>query len=290
MNVQQYVDKLFERYENNADMEDFKEELCSNLQERIKYMEKKGIDSKEAFQKATDELGDITEIANQISNEKRKEYIENMYMKTKNYLDVQHIIGYLLAGGGLAVGVIFTLLAYLNSGKPVVGIGELIPFFILPVCAFVFLGLTQETARKFPMSWKRAIFYVVAVAVILFGLIVFALTFFVGDLGLEEALGTLIPFVIPGALLMAFLVLTEKSRNKPWVIEQEAAWAENVGDQFADPHTATKFGLFSGALWIFAIALFITLGFLFSFAYSWLVFVFAIAVQLLIQAFMMSKK
>lgn len=103
MDVQQYVDKLFAGYESNADMEDFKEELCSNLQERIKYMEKKGMGSKEAFQKATEELGDITEVANQISNEKRKEYIENMYMKTKNYLDVPHIIGYLLAGGLLAV-------------------------------------------------------------------------------------------------------------------------------------------------------------------------------------------
>ncbi len=290
MNVQQYVDKLFAGYESNADMEDFKEELCSNLQERIKYMEKKGMDSKEAFKKATDELGDITEIANQISNEKRKEYIENMYMKTKNYLDVPHIIGYLLAGGLLAIGIIFTLLAFLRTGDPVAGLGSLIPFFILPVCAFVFLGLTQETARNFPMPWKRALVYVAAVAVILFGVVIFALTFFVGELGLEEALGTLIPFVIPGSLLMAFLVLTEKNRKKPWVIEQEVNWAAQVGDQFSDPHTATKFGLFSGALWIFAIALFITFGFLFSFAYSWLVFVFAVAAQLLVQAFMMSKK
>jgi hypothetical protein len=53
-----------------------------------------------------------------------------------------------------------------------------------------------------------------------------------------------------------------------------------------DPVIASRFGMFSGAIWIFAAGLFILLGFLIGFKFSWLVFVFAIAFQLLVQGFM----
>jgi hypothetical protein len=42
-------------------------------------------------------------------------------------------------------------------------------------------------------------------------------------------------------------------------------------------------------LWIFAIGLFVTLGFLIGFKFSWLVFVFATAFELFIQALLQSK-
>jgi hypothetical protein len=176
-------------------------------------------------------------------------------------------------------------LAYFASGDITSGLGALIVFFIGPVCGFVFLGLTQETARNNPMSWKRALFYVAAVGVILFGLFVFAMNF-IEESGVERTLasiGSLLPFVLPGSVVLAYLLLTEKNRHKPWVVEQQAAWAERMKEQFADPYAATRFGLFSGALWIFAIALFAGLGFLIGFQYSWLVFLFAVAGQLLIQ-------
>ena len=99
-----------------------------------------------------------------------------------------------------------------------------------------------------------------------------------------SSIGSLIPFALPGSVLLAFLLLTEKSRHKPWVVEQQAAWAERMKEQFADPYAAMRFGLRSGALWIFAAALFIALGFMIGFQYSWLAFLFAIAAQLLILA------
>lgn len=308
MNVRDYVDNLFRDYQDSADMADFKEEVCCNLQERIDYLIKKGVAKEEAFKKATAELGDISEAADQIGNYKRKEVIADMYMKTKSYMKTWQKISYTVAGGLLTLGIIFTLVSYFATGSnPLVGIATLIPFLIIPVCGFVFLGLTQETARNYPMSWKRALFYVASVAVILFGLIIFALMFFTslvdvnGEIHavigspngmkreLHAVIATLIPFFLPGSVVLAFLILTEKSRHKPWVVEQEAAWAERMKEQFADPYAATRFGLFSGALWIFAIALFVALGFMIGFGYSWLVFLLAVAVQMLIQASMMPK-
>jgi len=59
--------------------------------------------------------------------------------------------------------------------------------------------------------------------------------------------------------------------------------------QFGDPSRETKFGLYTAALWIFAIALSVSMGFYIGFHYSWIVLVFAVAVQLLLQAVLYPK-
>ncbi|AKB78597.1 hypothetical protein MSHOH_2114 [Methanosarcina horonobensis HB-1 = JCM 15518] len=291
MDTQKYVDGLFSGYEETPALTDFKEELRSNLDDRIANLIKKGMSEQTAFAKATTELGDVSVLADEISFKKKKEVFSEVYLKTKNYMKLWQKIGYTLAGGLMALGIIISLLAYFASGDIVAGLGVLIVFFIVPVCGFVFLGLTQETARNIPMNWKRALIYVAAVGVILFGLVVFAILFFEEN-GVDRTLasiGSLIPFVLPGSVVLAFLLLTEKNRHKPWVVEQQAVWAERMKDQLADPYAASRFGLFSGALWIFAIALFAGLGFLIGFQYSWLVFLFAVSGQLLIQAFTTPK-
>jgi len=289
MSIREYVDGLFANHQDSADMADFKEEICGNLQERIDYMIKKGATEEEAFKKATAELGDISEIADQIGNEKRKEVIGAMYMSTRSYMGKWHVIGYTLTGGLLALGAILTLLAYFASGEILAGIGTGLVFLIVPVCGFVFLGLTQETAGSYPMCWKRALVYTAAAGAILFGFVISTMAFF-QTYGTEThsinrsvaSIGSLLPFVLPGAVVLVYLLLTEKSKHKPWVIEQQAVWAERMREQFADPYAAMKFGLRSGALWIFSAALFIALGFMIGFKYSWLVFLLAIAAQLLI--------
>jgi hypothetical protein len=291
MDVQKHIDALFAGYEESPALGDFKEELAGHLDERVRSLEKKGMDEKSAFEKAAGELGDISLIADEIGKKKRQEALTEMYMKTRSYMDTRRVVGYTAAGGLLALGIILSLLAYFASGEITAGLGSLIPFLIVPVCGFVFLGLTQETARNYPMHWKRALVYAADVGVILLGLVIVAIAFFVreGAPFAMASLGALIPFALPGAVVLAFLLLTERSRHKPWVVEQEAAWTERARQQFADPHAEMRFGLFSGALWIFAVALFAALGFLIGFQYSWVVFLFAVAAQTLIQAFMTSK-
>jgi len=99
----------------------------------------------------------------------------------------------------------------------------------------------------------------------------------------------LIPFVLPGIGILVYMVLTEKDRLKPWA---KNFHDKAVSDEMAvwnDPATATRFGLYSGAIWIFATGIFVLLGFLIGFKYSWLAFIFATAIQLLMQA-AMSKR
>jgi hypothetical protein len=73
---------------------------------------------------------------------------------------------------------------------------------------------------------------------------------------------------------------------KPWAKSFRNKAVESEMAIWNDPVIANRFGMFSGAIWIFAIGLFILLGFLIGFKFSWLVFVFAIAFQLLVQGFM----
>jgi hypothetical protein len=168
---------------------------------------------------------------------------------------------------------------------------------------FTFLGVTPETAAVYPVSKKRGAWYATAAGLFAFGLFTMPVTYFslkfagkiVNEfLGFDfESLiplfGLLIPFVLPGIGILVYLVLTEKDRLKPWAKSFHNKAIKGEMAIWNDPAAATRFGMFSGAIWIFAIGIFLLLGFLIGFKYSWLVFIFAVAFQLLIQA-SMSKK
>jgi hypothetical protein len=178
--------------------------------------------------------------------------------------------------------------------------GTLLVFVTAAVMGFTFLGLTQENAARYPMGKKRAAWYTLAAGLISFGAALFPLVYFAVSMdalrtffgaaelpGLMPALAAQIPFLIPGAALLAFLCLTEeKSRLKPWAMTRYREELRIHEKFFTDPAQAARFGLFSGAVWICAAGFFIALGFMVGFQFSWLVFVFALAAQLLLQGFL----
>lgn len=290
VNIQKYVEDLFKGYEDSPALRDFKEEIATNLQERMRDLQSKGLNADDSFTKAVAELGDITDIADQISRQKRNEIIERMYIHSKTKVGMKHAIGYAVAGGVGLFGVVVAFITYFTTGQIFHGVSTLIPFLVPSVAGFVFLGLTQETSSNMPMPWLRALIYAIASGVILFGLINSTMMYFMDQRMLQAVLGTLIPFVIPGLGVLAFLLLTEKPRYKPWVIEEQKAMMAHYAQKYADPRRAEQRGLLSGALWIFTIAMFIVLGFAVGFKYSWVVFLFAIAIEVLIEFWMQTRK
>jgi len=100
---------------------------------------------------------------------------------------------------------------------------------------------------------------------------------------LVPAIGVIIPFVLPGIGILVFLVLTEKDRLKPWAKDLHNKAVEGEMAIWNDPVKASRFGMFSGAIWIFATGIFFVLGFIIGFKFSWPVFIFATAIQLLVQ-------
>ncbi|HOQ10592.1 MAG TPA: permease prefix domain 1-containing protein [Syntrophomonadaceae bacterium] len=284
MNTREYIDSLFSDYQKTSALEDFKEELKSFLDERIRTLVKGGMDEKDAFEKATSELGDISAVADEISRKKKQELIGEMYLKTTHYMSTWRIALYVLCGAVFGFGVIVAAISEYFSGDVNAPLGSLLVFGGIPILVFLFLWLTQETATREAMEWKRALLYVVTAGVFLFGVFVFLVTYFEKSAGLPYAIATLIPFVLPSSAFGVFLILTEKDRSKPWVIKQREEYMKRSLERFGDPVQEMRFGLFSAALWIAGIAAFILLTILFGFKFSWLAIVAALIGQMLILA------
>ncbi len=290
MNSNKYIDSLFSDYQETSALTDFKEELKNFLDERIKTLIKSGLDEKDAFEKATNELGDMSAVADEISRKKKQEILGEMYMKTRHYMSTWRIALYVLCGTTLGFGAIVAILSGFFSGDVNAPLGSLLIFGGIPILGFLFLGLTQETAVREAMGWKRALLYVVAAGVFLFGVFVFLVVYFENSAGLPYAIATLIPFILPSLAFGAFLILTEKDRSKPWVIRQREECMKRSRERFGDPVQEERFGLFSGALWVAAIAAFILLTILFDLKFSWLAIAAALIGQMLILAMFTKSK
>lgn len=296
--IHEAVDGIFMDYEDTPALRDFKEEIAMNLSEHVSDMTNKGVGVDAAIKKALAELGDITEAADEVSRQKRKEVIGQAFAKPAP-LDKLHAFGYPIAGVLLVFGIIVCAIAAFSTNSVMKAIGSLMPFAVIAIGGFVYLGLTQETRTHYPMSRKRGLVYTLASMLLALGGFLCGIVLFVDTTVYElshtdipslkaslislnpvATLGTLIPFVLPAAALLAFLVLTEKSRKKPWVIRMEEESQTIYGESY---------GLLSGALWIAAIGLFVLMGMLIGWHIAWIIFIFAIAMQCLLQYFTAKK-
>jgi MFS family permease len=301
MDTKKYIDDLFASYEETPALDDFKEELRSNLDDRIQSLVKKGMEERTAFCKATAELGDVSALAEEISLKRKQEVFEEMFMRTRRYMTSGRVALFVAGGAVFCFGLIVTALTWFVTGGTVETLGSGLVFCVAGVAMLTFLGLTQETASRYPMSWKRALFYAADVGVFLFGAFCFPIVFFATradtDLtafaydaaavagafseGWTAAVATLIPFVLPSAAVFVFLALTEKDRSKPWVIEFRKRAMARDAELLKNP---AQFGMVCGAIWIAAIALFVVLTIRAGLLYSWVALVAALVLQLLVQA------
>jgi len=312
MNAKEFVDSLFNGYEQTEALADFKEELLANLNAKIENFIRKGMDTDAAFAKASAELGDVSSLADELSLKKRKEVFEEVYMDIRMYMPARRVAGYLVFGILAVFGITVALITLFatrsiefmsNTSLDLTSFfGAMMPFLTAAVIGFTFLGVTQETASMLPVSSKRGAWYATAAGLIAFGLFTMPIVYFSTKLAnnivndvldfdipvknletLVPVISMIIPFVLPGIGLLTFLILTEKDRLKPWAKNFQNKVAEGEMAIWNDPSKAARFGMFSGAIWIFAAGIFIVLGFLIGFKFSWPVFIFATAFQLLVQ-------
>jgi hypothetical protein len=312
MKAKEFVDSLFKGYEETSALADFKEELLSNLNAKTESFVKKGMEPEAAFEKAAAQLGDVSALADELSLKKRKEVFEEVYMDIRNFMSTKRVAGYVvftvIALFGIITGcIVFFGGKWLNiQFSLTAAFAAIMPFITAAASGFTWLGLTQETASSYPLNGKRAAWYAAGVGLIVFGLFTALVVLFGSmksfsimmlseitavDGGLKwlTAFSTLIPFFLPGIGIFVFLGLTEKDRLKPWAKYLRDNAVKSGMEMWNDPVTATRFGLFSGAIWIFAVGLFFFLGYIIGFKYSWLVFIFATAFQLLVQALLSRK-
>jgi hypothetical protein len=316
MNTKDYIKSLFKDYEETEGLQDFMEELQSNLDARLASLVRKGLCEAEAFARATGELGDVSVLAGELALKRRREVFEDAYMGIRKYMTPLRAGAWLFFGVVLIFGIVLSIVsglavadrvisgealpAAIKTEQPGAVFGTLLIFLTASVAGLTFLGVSQETAARHPLSAGRALWYTLAAALIVFGAILFPLVYFTapgaaesgtgryitGNAALMGALVVTTLFCVSGLGLLIFLCLTEKNRLKPWAVKYRDEEVRKSMELWNSPAAAARFGLFLGAVWIFAVGLFFALGFLIGFKVSWLAFVFAIAVQLLIQGLM----
>ncbi|KMY55250.1 hypothetical protein AC623_16025 [Bacillus sp. FJAT-27231] len=272
--VKQYIEQVFADFPPSNQLTELKEEVEANLQERIQEFTHQGMNGEEAFQKAISQLGDITKVAEDIGIKARYEVIDHMY--NKKPLPKVHVFGYVISIGVLLFGIITALLVHLRMEEYYITVSTLFPFAFVSISALVYLGLTQETPHHFGMKPIRAAGYTAATALLLFGLFTAGIVYFQGQAENGEWVATLLPFSIPSICLYVFLGLTEKDRGK-----QDQEWMRYT-TKYYNPEYQMVRGSISGALWIFAFAIFLILGFAVSWKYAWIVFIFATGIEVLI--------
>ena len=281
-----YVDRLFADYEDTPEIRDFKEEIAGNLKERIKELISKGIDEEKAFDQATAELGDITAIADDAGRKKRNEAIGQMYMKAKVPITKRTAAGLTLASGLLLLAAGMILITFFGDKDALI-------FYIsaalsaIACSLYTYFGLTQETAAHYPMKNGRAAAYGIVCLFCVLGAALAVVSFLIDGMEMSEALIIKTALLIPGVCGLIFLLATESKRQKPWLkamVEREVENSVRFHTDMVNPVKAAKFGVASGGLWLLAIAIFITLGFLIGWQYSWLVFLFTLAIQVFMTA------
>lgn len=280
--IKKYVDDLFSDIYETKQLRELKEEVSANLLDKISDFVKSGYSEDDAFKKAVSSLGDMNELVESLKRASKEKFKKELF-KTQP-LDKKHVIGYVTASAILLFGMMVAGIVYLQMRDLLTTTGTLMPFFIVSVALFVYFGLTQETLTDYGMKGKRAFAYSLASAVLLFGIFVTGIVYFEGN-ELFEVLAAFMPFFIPSTVVFIYLGLTEKSRSK-----MDSEWLNQWVEYYSNPESMMLHGNISGALWIFTLAAFILIGLTLGWKYSWIVFIFAVGFQLLIEAFFAAKR
>ena len=293
MREQVYVDRLFSGYEATPEIEDFKEEIAGNLKERIRELISKGLEEEAAFDKATAELGDITAIADEAGRRKRNEAIGQMYMKARVPVTRRTAAGLTAASGLLLLALGLALIAFFGKTRGALLFDISAILLALSCGLYTYYGLTQETAARYAMGRRRALAYglVCCGAVLGVGLAVTA--YLVNGFEMSVSIGIKTALMLPAICALIFLLVTEPKRHKPWLramVEQEIENSMRLHQSMVDPVKAARYGVTSGGLWVLAVAVFMTLGFVSGWHYAWLVFPFALAIQIFMTATIFEKR
>lgn len=284
MNEKIYVDSLFSSYDDTESLRDFKEEITTNMKEKVDEFTKDGLSRDDAFNKAALELGDITKVADGLANKKRYESIGSMYFKTRKPFTKRNAAGITLATFFLLLSVGMFLIDFF-SGNNIAS-----PFFLSAIFLSVSSGLytyfilTTETNSSYAMENKRALAYALTATFGFLGASLSVISFLFEQSDLSSSLMIKLIFILPAICTLIYLLITQEKRYKPWlqnIVDSEIEESINFNNNMVDPRKAAIFGIMSGALWLFVIAIFITFGFFVSWKTSWIILLFALPVQVL---------
>ncbi|SDJ85615.1 permease prefix domain 1-containing protein [Sediminibacillus albus] len=207
--VKAYVDNLFAGVGQSQQLFELKEELTTNLKEKINDYKRTGMGEDEAFKAAVSSMGDLSGLVDdmrEIGQDKAKQSVYSTM--TARISTAGLIVGILL----ILFGALTTSMLYFMS-LPMEAVTGPAIFIVIGGAVITYSLLTRETSKKYAMNKIRAALYALASGLILFSLFVA----FTSGFATEEvyvAISSMMVFLIAGIGLLLGLLFTTRDRRK----------------------------------------------------------------------------
>lgn len=277
-----YITQLFEELPENQQVNDLKEEIITNLNERITDYIKNGDSEEVATNMAIDDLGDMRELIDALKD-------PSAFKKdNKNNFDSigkKHVVGYWLGSLVFIIGVAASIICLISLSDYRIGLNILFGTMVIVTAPLVYLGFTQETNYVYPMETKRAATYGIFSAVSLLSVFIALMLY------LYEFSGFVIGFsfialCIPSVAVLIYLGLSEKSRSKFNLMDKN--WQEKWLKNYMHPRAKLRKDYLHGGIWVFATALFL-IAQLNGIFYAFTIFIIASAASIIIEGYYKTK-
>jgi hypothetical protein len=207
--IKEYVDKLFSGVGASQQLFDLKEELATNMKEKIADYTSQGMEEEQAFKEAVISMGDLSGLVEDMRKLGQDTAKQAIYSTMTARISTAGII----AGVLLILFGAFTSLITYFMGLPGVAVTGTGIFAVAGGALLTYSILTLETRKRYAMNKIRAGLYALSAALLLFGLFVAAESkAATGEMFI--AIGSLMVFALLGIGLLLFLLLTGSSRRK----------------------------------------------------------------------------
>jgi hypothetical protein len=284
LEIHRLLDEAFVGIEVTPEVQDLKEEMRANLVARVEELQASGVGPGEAARRAIAELGDVRAIVDETVRAAGDAPAWQRHRVRPRPAYVVRTVLVALVGVAALAFVVLRLADLIEVGGQLVDVVAGIALVALAGGFLVGDGLRQETTTNYPVSRGRAVGYGVATGVGLAGL------GSVAGYVLDRALAWPVvgaALLVSSIVIFTYLGATQTNRHKPWVL-REMARHEQAADRFErDPAAAARFGLYTVAIWIVALAAFLVVGFSLSWIWAPLALVGGAVVMLLTLARML---
>lgn len=289
--IHRYLDSVFADAPRTADAQDLKEEMRGNLAARVAELEEAGADPLAATRKAIKELGDVRDIIGPLGTDgapvvEGRESIVAAHERNKVRPRPGYVVRTVLFSVAIAVSVVAYILALSGGGNWGSAVVATLAVLGLALCsgALVADSLWQETTSNHPLPVWRALMFGGATA---FGV---AGIGFIGELiddtSASWRFAAGISLVVASAVLYAYLGATTTNRRKAWMraVEDTYTWQATPNRLDKDPAAAARFGIYTGVMWMLATGVYFLVSIQWGFAWSWVTFIFASMIQMIMVA------
>ncbi|MGI6550815.1 MAG: permease prefix domain 1-containing protein [Syntrophomonadales bacterium] len=208
--IRAYFDNLFSNVGGSQQLFELKEELTTNMKEKIADYRARGMNDEQAFKEAVVSMGDLSGLVDDMRKLGQDMTRQTVYSSMANRISAGFIVvGVLLALFGMFV---IAMTYFMNIEREAVAGSGI--FVVAGGTLFTYGLLTRETSRKYAMNKIRAALYGLSIGLIMFGLFAAVMTYVaVGETYVSIA--SLMFFFLGGVGLFLILALTGTDRRKP---------------------------------------------------------------------------